>query len=215
MVALSPLPCLADLYGSYLVGGPGGGIKAGGVWDSPDTRITWSVTPSSLTPGALTYKYEFVVPERDLSHIIIQVSDYAGGLDAFSFDDPRDFINTQGYVIEGEKPQVELDTFRSTDPSNPGMPAGSSVYGLKFQDMFEGGPPYTWTLEFDSFRAPMWGDFYAKDGLKTIYAYDTGLELPGGAKIAVPDTAYVPVPGAVLLGMLGLGAAGLRLRRGV
>ena len=35
----------------------------------------------------------------------------------------------------------------------------------------------------------------------------------GDAYIAVPDTAYVPVPGAVILGLLGLGAAGIKLRK--
>jgi len=86
---------------------------------------------------------------------------------------------------------------------------------------------YTWVIEFDSTRVPVWGDFYAKDGKENttdgkiqVYAYNTGFTAndvdEATNHILVPDTiSYVPIPGAVLLGTLGLGVAGLRLRRTV
>ena len=70
--------------------------------------------------------------------------------------------------------------------------------------------------------APTWGDFYAKDGKDNhgtidVYAYNTNFGADNNStlyKVAVPDTkTVVPVPGAVLLGRLGLSAAGRKLRR--
>jgi hypothetical protein len=71
----------------------------------------------------------------------------------------------------------------------------------------------------------MWGDFYAVDGKKPAkngdpsvipYAYNKGFGIDAfiddGQHIAVPDTV-VPVPGAVLLGILGIGVAGIKLRK--
>ena len=58
----------------------------------------------------------------------------------------------------------------------------------------------------------MEGDFYTKGGPDT-YAYNSGFGTLDGANIPVPNSHYVPVPGAVLLGLLGLGAAGIKLRR--
>jgi hypothetical protein len=58
----------------------------------------------------------------------------------------------------------------------------------------------------------MEGDFYTKGGPDT-YAFNSGFGILDGDNILVPNSHYVPVPGAVLLGLLGLGAAGIKLRR--
>ena len=86
------------------------------------------------------------------------------------------------------------------------------------------------SVEFDSNRQPMWGDFYAKDGKSGTlwnYAYNTDLgvivanqqdyanpaiDAQGNAlhKILVPDT----IPEPATIGLLGLGAmAFLKKRR--
>ncbi len=192
---------MADLSSGSLTGG-GGGITATGSWDSPDTEIEWLVTQSvDLT---WHYKYTFEVPAKDLGHIIFQVSPDFTLADFLSPGTP------------------DLKTFSPEDPgkSNPGLPG--DIYGLKF----EGGGLVN-TIEFDSTRAPMWGDFYAKGGKDEkgtvdLYAYNTNFGVDENTtlfKIAVPDTdtdsVVVPLPGAVLLSLLGLSAAGLRLRRRV
>ena len=86
------------------------------------------------------------------------------------------------------------------------------IKGIKFP-----GSGTQLVLSFYSDRAPMWGSFYAKDGTdgsNDVYAYNSGFSGVGSDFIAVPDTTTtVPVPGAVLLGMLGLAVAGSKLRK--
>jgi hypothetical protein len=167
-----------------------------------------------------TYSYTFATSGHDLSHFIIEVSagdsDDPDGLPAFSLARLMDFINTQSYVLDGDEPEVVLETYTSTShgDSNPGMPDDVELYGVKFDSALFEEDAGEWTVTFDSYRNPMWGDFYAMGGQS--YAYNADFGDPDGIyKIAVPDTSYVPVPGAALLGFLGLGAAGLKLRKRV
>jgi hypothetical protein len=204
-------PVLADLYGGDVSVG-GGGLSGFGAWDGASTKLAWSVTSSDDTPGAWTYSYTFSYVKAEasqqqggtLSHIIFQVSDKSDALPAFNLASPLDFINTQNYDMG----KLELQTWKYTKETY--LPSGTSVYGIKFDSMFADSP--SWTIQFDSFRNPMWGDFAAKDGTGT-WAYNTSFGVDGLYTIAVPDTSYVPVPGALLLGSLGLGYAGMKLRR--
>lgn len=101
---------------------------------------------------------------------------------------------------------------------------------------------YEISFSFTSSHQPMWGNFYAKDGTTEDdtgakiwnYLYNEGFALYSAefleqnryaeygdqfyaqmlkSYVLVPDTVTVPVPGAMLLGSLGLGAAGLHLKR--
>ncbi len=216
MVVVSPLACLADLYGFPETGtlswtdSEGSDIVAGDGWKNTGTSISWSLSPNA--DGSIRYSYTFTALNKDLSHLDIGVSPVSADLPAFSSTEPRDYFNgpdlkvSTGWFTEGE----------------------ISIYALKFES-YDGTDAFggfdSWTVTFDSYRLPMWGDFYAKDGYdhassEWAFAYNTGFgeeydPETNPWKIVVPDTAYVPVPGAVLLGMLGLGAAGLRLRRAV
>lgn len=211
-VNLSGSPCLADLYSGSLYGtadGSGDLMTTDG-WKSDETSISWSLTRDivdGVEVGPWHYEYTFTTPIKDLSHLILQVSYDEGGLDPFDVYNEMDYSN--GPIPEGP-------TLYGPSPGNPYFPEGADFYGIKFNvgegDVVDG----TWTLTFDSWRNPMWGSFYAKDGtLDSVYAtaWNSGLQEGGTAFIAVPDTSYVPVPGAAILGLLGLGIAGLKLRK--
>ncbi|MCX5660272.1 MAG: VPLPA-CTERM sorting domain-containing protein, partial [Planctomycetota bacterium] len=80
-------------------------------------------------------------------------------------------------------------------------------------------PGATYTLVTD--RAPVWGDFYTKDGvaggLGANTAWNTGFGTDAAADatdftnwVATPDTvSAVPVPAAAWMGLVTMGIAGL------
>ncbi len=198
-------PAFADLYSGQLTGG-GGGLTATGSWNSTGTILTWTVTrnPDNQT---WHYLYTYEVEAKALSNIIFQVSN------TFTMEDFVDGSLTGAGAFS-------LHNFSGLY----GLPG--NIYGLKFEALADGT---SWTIAFDTRRSPMWGNFYAKDGKEQTpqaliydYAYNSDFGPLTNAQrydndfvgdfVSVPDTR-VPVPAAVLLGLLGLGAAGLKLRK--
>lgn len=176
----------------------GGGITADGSWaTSGNFTIAWNITGGSGDP----YKYEYTITALGtgggLSHWIMQVSQ------GFKFvgDPSGDFGAALGpqYWDSGE------------GNSNPGMP--TSIFGIKFD---ETSPVNGVTkITFESFNAPVWGDFYAKGGQTYAYNDFFGVSACGASDftgwIVVPDSVKTPLPGSLLLlgsGLLGL--VGLR-----
>jgi hypothetical protein len=207
--------CFADLYstdayGNSLISGtlPSNslGLTVGGDWTVQTTAFSWDLSRDligGVEVGPWHYSYTFTADNvPSLSHFVIEVSsDITGGVVGPFTLAPPDYLNG---------PDAEMKTYTSADSSNPSASGDTwSIYGIKFEDF--SASETSWTMTFDSWRNPMWGSFYAKAGSDS-YAYNTGLA-GGDAFVAIPDTSYVPVPGAVLLGMLGLGVAGVKLRR--
>jgi hypothetical protein len=131
-------------------------------------KFSWEI---SFDSGLWSYEYHFedVDPgtegngPKDYSHLLIELSDnfttddFKPGSSSPSSDSPR--------------------TFDPSEPgnSNPGLPG--ALFGVKFNS---GGGNPTGTdviLRIVTERAPVWGDFYAKDG-KTDqsdnYVYNLG-----------------------------------------
>ncbi len=89
-------------------------------------------------------------------------------------------------------------------------------------------PPDDLGYSFYSWRAPVWGDFYAKDGVygspngEQVYAWNAGFYNPDPLapaadgsieyKVLRPDTVTV-IPEPTTLGLLGLGMLGFAVRR--
>ena len=105
--------------------------------------------------------------------------------------------------------------------ANPGLPG--NLWGMKIS--FPTGLN-NWTISFDSILAPMWGDFYAKDGTNKghfVYAYNTGFGVDPSMRtqsyiawIPVPSMKTVPIPEPstyLLLITLLAGAVAISLRR--
>jgi hypothetical protein len=164
-------------------------------------EITWEVSQNG--DGTWHYEYELLNDMSDplspaVSHAIFQLSENIS---------PDDIFNLGGNAVS-----TEFGTL-GPGPGNPGIPG--SIFGFKIET--DGVSPTT--LSFDSTRAPMWGDFYAKGG-SASFAYNVhfgvavanpndfknpALDASGNTlfKILVPDT--IPTPGATAL----LAAAGL------
>jgi len=183
------------------------GILGVGDWIDPGpTRITWEVTQDAA--DLWHYSYTFYHPGSATSHFILEVSD------TFTRNDIVD--------IWGDYGALELKTH---DPGsgNPDMPG--SIYGIKFDNAWGNESHFG----LSTYRAPVWGDFYAKGGngdtrppLKA-QAWNAGFALADpiappadesiNNHILVPDThgtPPVPEPSTVLLmstGLLGVACA--------
>ena len=198
----------ADLFNGYLTTDTSDvanfGITATDGWagTSDGFKIAWTVT--SIT-GGFHYVYNITDAAggnlaKDLSHIIIQISDNAL---------LTDFSNFSPSPADGD-PQTY--TSASNGNSNPNMP--NPIYGFKFN-----APDGTaqFTFSFDSDREPTFGNFYAKDGVSgsdhiDVTAWNTGLD-DGTAFISVPDTGITPIPLPASLPLLGTGLVALGIWR--
>jgi hypothetical protein len=97
------------------------------------------------------------------------------------------------------------------------MPAGSGITGVKFERVGCGSAKFPGTIEFDSYRAPVWGDLFIKGG--RTWLYNSGINQHATSQdvldyIARPDgTGTVPEPVPMALIGLGLLAVGVLRRR--
>lgn len=192
-----------DLSNAFL-----GGLTTTDNWDCGFTSISWEVT---FNNNIWTYSYKLVVPKTEISHFILETS--------CNFK-KSDMMNLN--VQKGKIGCVEVGTFKAPpacDPDkqpNPYMP--NDIYGIKFDD----ASGKTLQFSFDSYRRPVWGDFYAKGGRgSAVYNWGSLIcdpQCPASdgsllAHILVPDTLVtsVPEPGSMLV--CAGGVIGLILRR--
>jgi hypothetical protein len=200
--AFSPLAQAAMYIGS--LSSSDGGLVVSGDWANGVNTLSWTV---DNTAGLWHYEYTLEVPtnSKEISHMMIEVSS------TFGPDNIWDLSWNGGSAIG------DFDASNG----NPGLP--DTLHALKFDDT----DGTILQITFDSDRMPVWGDFYAKSGnggaqSAPTYLYNEGLvagdplvgahDGPEEGHLLVPDT-YVPVPGALLLGSIGLGLSGHLLRR--
>jgi hypothetical protein len=178
-----------------------GGLTGTEQWAS-GASLTSKVTYDN---GLYNYEYTWSEPDKDISHIIIELC-FGTGLDVIDTSLIGDGIDA-----------ITFDTYTSSSHggSNPGL--AGSIFGFKID--FGDGVKTT-TFNFTTHFAPMLGDVYAKDGRAGgpggggyVYANGSGIYVPS-CDTCPPDMGEVPEPSTMaLMGVGLLGAGILRLRR--
>ena len=148
---------LSDLTDSRTMTGAPGEID--GNWTG--FTISWDIAETSPGSGLWDYSYS-LNNSRDVSNFILEITEEG------SFDTFIDVIIEGSSAIPGTNfhgPQTwTMDgSFTLPDP----------IYGYKFEN---GTNPLT--VSFTTDRDPVWGNFYAKDGMfagDPVYAVNAGL----------------------------------------
>lgn len=191
-------------------------------WLSSETTLSWKVD-NTTTSGMWHYEYTLHVPDKgglaaDIQRVIIEASDGSSG-PAFTIADLHSLASSPDGWIQG------LDVGLHTPSDNPNLPR--NLYGIELTTA--NIDPKTLTVSFDTDRAPVWGDFYARsyvvDG-DFCALYNYGLfntpesdpsDPPSDGSVRhhvlVPDSvstsvSTVPAPAAMLLVALGVPLAG-------
>jgi len=237
--ALFALPsAAAPVYGTPVTGGdlnasrsvdPGGGLRGFNDYEN-DFSVTWAIDFDTTTAGLWHYKYTFTGldgsgQEKDISHFTLDLSPDCLGEPG----DPACVTNAKMTFEETVTMLMNGSTILECDGEDC-VDFGDND-GIMTSVKFEIGDGEGVMYEFDSNRAPVWGDLAIKDGggngtcadvigggtTGTNIACNIGL-LDGDMMdtndfVARPNGA-IPEPGTGALVGLGLVLLGRRSQRG-
>ncbi len=145
--------------------------------------LTWEVTENP--DHTWHYLYAFEIEDREPLFFILETSG------DFTYDDILS--------VGGDAADLLIGWHSASAPGHPFLP--EDFYGIRF-DFWATGP--VGDMEFDSARAPTWGDFYAKDGTYQsvwITAVNAGFTAPDSDPDLPPQDDpienHILVPGMV------------------
>lgn len=203
------IPGTAVAYTGGLSSDPGGGIYGTGNWIySGPTWLEWNVKLNNN--NSWHYSYDFGHPAGETSHFILEVS--------------HNFTENDIFSEIGDFSGLDIG-WHGVGSGNPTMP--EDIYGIKFDN----AAGLTSHFEFDSFRVPVWGDFYSKNGNAgghglnsvwnagfTVNDFDPTVVAADGSymgHLLVPDSQTVnndvPEPSTMML--FGVGICGYLVAR--
>lgn len=189
------------------------GVVGTGGWeqDAGGFRITSEVTSN----GGVSWHYMYHITSNTWDEDAFE--ELSKDLSFFTFQVSEGFTMEE-IIIDGtfsanvatNLQLVDLDPDKN-NASVEGLP--DDLHGIKVELNENSGELW---FEFDSYRNPILGSFYAKDG-KGTYAYNTGLDpnAINGQFIIVPDTVPIPEPATwlILSSCLGMAARGRRKKK--
>ena len=195
----------AVTYSGSLNAGSGGGIIGSDGWDNSNTIMSWTIQDIDNQGGYVLWQYNYTFTggsTKNISHALIEVS--------------PDSQTSDFTILSGSSPLTGgAAEYDHNGNSNINMPA--DMWAIKF------GPDdpadNSLNISFTTTRAPVWGDFYAKDGKQGgewVTAWNTGFTAndtdptdPASSgsiqnHILRPDTAtVVPEPVSSILFIAG------------
>lgn len=199
LCAVQPAAALPDFDGELSTVDVPPGVVGTGFWvNTPHTDIRWTVT--QLADNSWNYVYTLTVPDGSISHLIIACS--------------PDLQVGELTNLMGDFSGVSIDTF-TPGPSNPTLPG--ALHGIKFDNVNTTAAVF----HFQTFRSPVWGNFYAIDGQahnpgtfnsawNAGFTDPTPTDPPDSGSIdhhiLVPDTRSSPVPDASTIVLFCFGA---------
>lgn len=209
-------------------------LTATGDW-TEDTKIEWQVVNMTTY---WQYTYCFTANRKGLSHIAIELTPPSNDFtpEIYDFEISHDGENWGPGTYEQKLQEAD-------QPSNQGLP--EDFYGIKVNcngndepnglpvlDLDENGDCDFFCFRFKSVQNPMWGDFYARDGIdeelkEFVYVYNNGFTSPDTdpgpvispsndsyeCHLLVPDFTQIPEPATMSLLILGAAGAIIRRRR--
>ena len=223
VLALLTTAAQAEMYTGSLSTGDGG-LDGTGAWGTGPSSLSWTI--QTVEGPIWQYCYTLEVPERGISHTILELSD------DFSWENiesPQLWVN--GEEVPWMDVEAEIANYGPGDPGNPLIP--DTVYGIKVDvpepiDDNENGDVLLVTFCFLTLRDPVWGDFYSKDGTDPGTGEDVALWNAGFADedpfdfpadgaldghLLVPDDTEIPEPMTLMILAAGGMAAMLRRQR--
>ena len=186
----------------------GGGLVAsnGSEWDASGTSISWEIVPVLDQASQVVYwEYTYIIDTsqsgKAVSNMILEFTKDELGINIMDVNGP----------VEGPKTW--------TKSGNQEFPAGSDIYGIKFDYSQDDDQQTIYTFTTD--RSPVYGVFFAKGGNNTdntLYSsallfsdYKTNMSLTDIDFIVRPNgMTVVPVPaafwlfGSALMALIGL-----------